>query len=76
MKARRLEQYHKHGCNFAGKLVVVDYSEDAKGDPKFEKFRSQITLDYLDKARALVAERKYKVVKELLSIPELVVQIE
>ncbi len=76
MKENRIDEYHKHGCHFFGKLVVVDYSEDMKNDPNWGKFNAGLTFDYLFKAQTLVEERQYKVVKELLSIPEYVVEVE
>ena len=76
MEAKRIDEFHKHGCNFYGKLVVVDYSEDMKNDPQSGKFGANLFLDYYVKAKALIKERQYKVVKELLGIPVLVVEVE
>ena len=76
MNAKRFDEYHKHGCHFYGHLVVVDYSQDMKSDPKWGRFGAEVTFDYLANARKLVKEQQYKVVRELLSIPEYVVEVE
>lgn len=75
MKAERFEEYHKHGCNFSGKLVVVDYFEDMQRDPRWGQFNSGVSYEYLKQARALVKER-YGDVKILLDVPELVCRLE
>ena len=75
MKAQRFDEYHNHGCHFNGKLVVVNYSEDMQNDPNWGKFGAGVTFDYLAKAKALVKERQYNVVRELLSIPDYVVEV-
>ena len=74
MNCKRIDEYHKGGCHFFGKLAVVDYLDDLKADPKFGTFGACLTIDYLERARAIVAER-YENTEELLSIPELVVRI-
>lgn len=76
METKRVDEYHKHGCHFYGKLVVVDYMEDVKKDPKWGTFNAGVTFDYLEKAQALVQEKYGENVKVLLSIPELVVRLE
>lgn len=76
MKAERFDEYHKHGCHFYGKLLVVDYWEDLQKDPKWGTFHVELTLDYVEKAKALVQDSGYKVVRVLLGIPEYVVEIE
>ncbi len=75
MEAKRFDEYHKNGCNFYGALVVVDCSQDMQNDPNWGKFGAGVSIDYLVKARKLVADRGYNVVRELLSMPELVVEI-
>jgi hypothetical protein len=75
MKAERIDEYHKSGCHFTGKLAVVHYLDDAKNDPKWGTFGGQISLDYLDKAMALVKERYGANVEVLLSMPDLVVRV-
>jgi hypothetical protein len=75
MKAQRFDEYHKHGCHFNGKLVVVDYSEDMRNDPNWGKFGAEVTFDYMAKAKALVQERYGEAVKVLLSIPDYVVEV-
>jgi hypothetical protein len=47
-----------------------------QNDPDWGTFNAGITFDYVAKARALVKERGYKVITELLCIPEYVVRIE
>lgn len=76
MDAKRIDEYHKHGCHFHGKLVVVDYSEDMQEDPKWGTFAAGLSIEYYAKAKALVKERQYNVVRELLSVPELVMEIQ
>lgn len=76
MKTERVDEYHKNGCHFYGKLVVVRYLDDAQKDPKWGTFGAGISLDYLDKAMALVKERYGAGVKVLLSMPDLVVRVE
>jgi len=75
MDAKRVDEYHKHGCNFYGKLVVVEYMEDLQKDPKWGAFNSGLSLDYAEKAKNLVRERQYNVKKELLALPAYVVEI-
>ena len=74
MKAERFDEYHKHGCHFYGKLVVVKYQDDMQKDPKWGTFNAGLTWDYLAKARAIVQER-YGETEILLSVPELVVRL-
>ena len=75
MKAERIDEYHKHGCHFYGKLVVVEYQEDMAKDPKWGTFNAGLTFDYLAKAQALVKERYDSNVETLLSVPSLVVRV-
>ena len=75
IKAERVDDYHKHGCHFSGKLVVIHYYEAMQQDPNWGKFNANLTFDYVEKARALVKERQYKVVRELLTMPDLVIEI-
>ena len=75
MKAERIDEYHKSGCHFTGKLVVVHYLDDAKNDQKWGAFGAGVSLDYLDKAMALVKERYGANVEVLLSMPDLVVRV-
>ena len=74
MKAQRIDEYHKHGCHFYGKLVVVEYYEEMKSDP--HKFGAELAIDYYADAKKLVAESGYKVVRELLGIPAYVCEVE
>jgi len=76
METKRFDEFHKYGCNFYGKLVVVDYTQDIKNDPKMGTWNAGITFDYVERAEKLVIEKGYKVKKILLSIPEYVVEIE
>lgn len=76
METKRFEEYHKHGCNFYGKLVVVEYMEDLRKDPKYGTFGAEITFDYMAKAKKMVEEKGYDVKRVLLSIPEYVVEIQ
>ena len=75
MEAKRFDEYHKHGCHFYGKLVVVDYQEDMQNDPKWGTFNAGLTFDYMAKAQALVKERYGDNTTTLLSVPSLVVRI-
>jgi hypothetical protein len=75
MEAKRFEEYHKHNCNFYGKLAVVDYMEDAKQDPKWGTFNAGLTFYYLAKAQDIIKERYGGDVEVLLSIPSLVVRL-
>ena len=77
MKTERFDEFHKHGCNFYGKLVVVDYQEEYNNRTlKFNSFGAGDIFDYISEAKKIVEERGYKVKKELLSIPEYVVEVE
>lgn len=76
MKAERFDEYHKHGCHFYGKLVVVDYMPDMKNDPQWGRFGAGVTFDYIEKAKKFIEEAGYKVIKVRLAIPEYVVEIE
>lgn len=75
MKTERFDDYYKHGCSFSGRLVVVDYSEDMKNDPRWGTFNAGLTFDYVEKAAKLVKEKYGEPVKVLLSIPEYVCEI-
>ena len=76
LKRTRIEEYHKHGCNFYGKLVVINYFESMEKDPKWGKFNQGLTFDYIEKATKLVEEKYGKGNFDvLLSIPELVVRL-
>jgi hypothetical protein len=75
MEAKRFDEFHKHGCNFSGKLVVVDYLADMEKDPRWGTYNAGLTFDYLAKAKQLVKDKGYDVVLELLSIPEYVVMV-
>lgn len=33
MQAKRVDEFHKHGCHFYGKLVVVDYTAEVMAEP-------------------------------------------
>jgi hypothetical protein len=74
MKAERIEEYHKHGCNFSGKLVKVDYSEDMQVDKRWGKFGSEVSIDYAVEAEKLVKER-YPDCQILMTMPEVVARI-
>jgi len=74
MKTKRVDEYHKHGCHFFGKLVVVDYWDELEKDPKWGGFNADVTYDYIAKAKNLVKE-KYGNTETLLSIPALVVRL-
>jgi len=76
MKIKRVDDFHKYGCSFYGKLVVVDYTEDLKNDPKMETWDAGIAFDYVKKAKLLLQEKGYNVVKVLLFIPEYVVEVD
>ena len=76
MNAQRIDEYHNHGCHFYGKLVLVKYQEAMQADRKFGQFNAGVTFDYIAKAKALIDDRQYKVVRVLLSIPDYVVEIE
>ena len=75
MKTQRIDEFHKYGSHFFGRLVVVDYYEDMKDDPQFGSFGAGLTFDYYEKAKRLVAE-KYTVKRELLGIPAYVCEVE
>ena len=76
MKAERFDEFHRFGCHFYGNLVVVDYQDDMKADKQWGTFAAGLSLDYYAKAKKLIEERQYKVVRELLGMPILVVEIE
>ena len=52
MKAVRVDEFHKYGCHFHGHLVVVDYTEDLKNDPKMGTWNAGVSFDYVAKAAA------------------------
>lgn len=74
MKITRVDGYFKHGCNFTGKLIVADYSEDWKAHPKYDKFGSMAIFDTQEEAEKLVKER-YPNCEILLSVPDIVARI-
>lgn len=75
MIANEVNEYHKNGCHFFGKLVVVDYYEEMKKDPQWGTFGAMVTLDYAEKANNLVIKKYGADVEILLSIPELVARV-
>ena len=74
MKITRIDGYYKHGCNFAGKLAVVEYQDDMERDPKWGVFGSMIDFKYSAKAQKL-AEERYPGCTVLLHIPDVVVRL-
>ena len=74
MKATRVDEYHKGGCHFYGKLAVIDYLEDAKADKRWGEFCAGVSIDYMVKAKEFAKER-YGDVEILLTVPELVVRL-
>ena len=74
MKADRIDEYHKHGCNFFGKLVVISYFEDAQKDPSWGRFGASVSLDYYAKA-VQYAKELYGDFDVLLGMPELVIRL-
>ena len=70
MEAKRYDEFHKYGCHFTGKLVVVDYTAEVMANQQFGR-----GLPELDEAKKLVAERGYNVQRVLLDIPEYVVEV-
>lgn len=75
MNIQRFEEYHKYGCHFAGKLVVVSYWEEMRADPKWGRFGGQVSLDWMKKAEALVKEKYGDPKRVLLSVPDYVVEL-
>lgn len=75
MEAKRFDEYGKSGCSFYGKLVVVSYQDDMQQDPRWGTFNAGLTFDYIEKAKKLIDEKGYNVVRVLLSIPDYVVEI-
>lgn len=76
MDIARFKYYQEHGCNFFGNLVVVDYQKDMENDPNWGKFGAGVVFDYVEKAKKLVEENGYNVIRVCLSIPEYVVEVE
>lgn len=71
MQAKRADEFHKYGCHFYGRLVIVDYTEEVRANNTFNR-----GLPELDEAKKLVAERQYKIKRVLLDVPEYVVEVE
>lgn len=76
MNRKRINEYHKHGCHFYGKLVVFDFLEDAKRDKRWGTFGAEVSYDYLVKAKSLAKELYGNGIEILMSFPELVIRIE
>ncbi len=76
MKPQRFDEYHKHGCHFFGKLVVVDYSENMEKDPKWKQWNAGVSFKYLERAKAIVSEHYGTPKRVLLEMPDYVVEIE
>jgi hypothetical protein len=78
VKITKVDEYHKHGCYFIGKLVVVDYQDDLKSDPDYGRFgsdtSSDLYIDYAVKALNLVKER-YPGCHVLICLPDVVARI-
>ena len=70
MNAKRCDEFHKYGCHFYGKLVVVDYTKEVLDNQQFGR-----GLPELDEAKELVKELGYNVQRVLLDIPEYVVEV-
>jgi hypothetical protein len=75
VKTTSVEQYHKHGCHFIGKLAVIDYSEELDRHPRAGQFGGEALFDVVEDATKFAQER-YPGCKVLLSVPELVVRLE
>lgn len=75
MKAQRFDEYHKHGCHFEGKLVVVDYSGDLKNDPQWGRFNAELSYKYMGLAAKLIEEKYGQPKRVLLGMPDYVVEI-
>ena len=62
MKTKRIDDYSKHDCVFIGKLVVVNYYEDMKCDPRYGQFgdEDEYQIDKMEMVIDLSAENKYK----------------
>jgi hypothetical protein len=76
MKTQRFDEYHKHGCHFDGKLVVVNYYEDMTKDPKWGTFNADLTYKYMGLAARLVKEKYGEPKRVLLGMPDYVVEVE
>ncbi len=77
METKRVDEFHKHGCHFFGKLVVVDYQEEYNNRKlKFYSFGAGDIYDYVKYAEKLVEEKGYKVKRVCLTIPQYVVEIQ
>ena len=76
MKRNRIDEYHKHGCHFYGKLVVIKYLDEMKHNPRYGQYNAGLSIDYLMLARK-EAQELYgdNIVDELLSVPELVLRL-
>lgn len=75
MKAERVCEYHKHGSDFEGNLVVVNYGDDMRRDPAWGSFGAGVSQKYLANAKEMVKER-YGNVEILLEMPDLVCRVE
>lgn len=71
MKINKQDSYTKHGCNFKGNLLVIDYSEDWKMHPDYGKFASMSIFDVVDKAKKLLLA-EYPNAEILLDVPDIV----
>lgn len=77
MEAKQVEEFHEHGCNFYGNLVVVDYQKEYN-NRKMKRFSFGVgdIYDYIDWAKEIVEKEGYKVKRVCLSIPQYVVEVE
>ena len=75
MERKRINEYHKYGCHFHGKLVVISYMDDAKKDNQWGTFNAGVSLDYYSKALSLVKETYGENIEVLLGVPELGIRI-
>lgn len=75
MIATRVDEYHKYGCHFYGRLVVVEWLDDAKNDKRWGGFGADLTGKYTEQAKKLVREKYGEPVRELLHVPEYVVEV-
>jgi hypothetical protein len=75
MKIEEMNHWNNYGCNFSGKLAVVDYQKDMENDHKWGTWGSGIVYDYMEMAERMMKEKYGDKFKVLLNIPTLVCRI-
>ena len=68
MEAKRVDEFHKWGCDFYGKLVVVDYQQEVLDSP-CDAYSFGQGIPMQQEARDLVDQKGYDIDEVLMDTP-------